>query len=277
MPGLTMNFIEYIRRTFAIGAAGLLFAASVAADDYTSLIREQRAVVIAGVREAWRLQWDASPQSACGPEDLEVALACPCSGFAYGESGKLALVRTRHGATPERLELTPFFTNTGVAGAQGAAVVQRWRPIPAAAHDEEDDWHHAADFDFLKRIQARGLSTIMKLGDYSHDGQASEFLLQVGTHPCGTQQFVLVGVSRYNPHLHVFAAAEAPAQPLVLPGAAWAALLKNPKPAPIVETNCDVPGTDTETVLTVAVRHGAFHMQRESRPCPKDGGADGNP
>lgn len=272
-----MNFIEYIRRTFAFGAAGLLFATSVAADDYASLTREQRAVMIGGVREAWRLQWDAPPHSACGPEDLEVALACPCSGFAYGEAGKLTLVRMRHGTAPERLELAPFFANTGVTGIEGAAVVQRWRPIPAAAHDEEDDWHHAADFDFLKRIQARGLSAVMKFGDYNHDGQASEFLLQVGTHPCGTQQLVLVGVSRYNPHLHVFAAAESPAQPLLLSGAAWAAVLRNPKPAPVVETSCAIPGNDTETLVTVAVRRGAFHVQRTSRPCPKGGTEEANP
>ena len=63
--------------------------------------------------------------------------------------------------------------------------------------------------------------------------------------------------------------AEAPAQPLVLSGAAWAAILKNPKPAPVVETSCEVPGNDTETLVTVAVRHGAFHVRRESRPCPK--------
>jgi hypothetical protein len=272
-----MSCNKYTYRAVAIAMAAGLLAASVTAEDYPSLIREQRAVMIDGIREAWRLQWDAPPQSACGPEDLEVALACPCRGFAYGESGKLALLRMRSGAPPERLELAPFFKDLGVAGAEGAAVVQRWRPIPAAAHDEEDDWHHAADFDFLKRIRARGPSTVMKFGDYNHDGRASELLLQVGTHPCGTQQLVLVGVSRYNPHLHVFAAAEAPAQPLVLSGAAWAAVLKNPKPAPVVETSCDVPENDTETLVIVAVRQGAFHVRRESRPCPKDGGADGNP
>lgn len=272
-----MNFIEYIRRAIAIGAASLLFATSVAAEDIPSLIREQRTVMVAGVREAWRLQWDTPPQSACGPEDLEVALACRCSGFAYGEAGKLALVRMRHGAAPERLDLAPFFKDLGVAGAEGAAVVRRWRPIPAAAHDEEDDWHHAADFDFLKRIKARGSSAVMKFGDYNHDGQASEFLLQVGTQPCGTQQLVLVGVSRYNRHLHVFAAAEAPAQPLVLSGAAWAAVLRSPKPAAVVESGCGAPGNDTETLVTVAVRRGAFHVQRTSRPCPGTSDSDGRP
>jgi len=272
-----MSCIKYTYRAVAIAMATGLLAASVTAEDYPSLIREQRAVMVNGVKETWRLQWDALPQSACGPEDLEVALACPCRGFAYGESGKLALLRMRSGAPPERLELAPFFKDLGVAGAEGAAVLQRWRPIPAAAHDEEDDWHHAADFDFLKRIHARGSSAVMKVGDYNHDGQASEFLLQVGSHPCGTQQLLLVGVSRYNRHLHVFATADTPAQPLVLSGVAWAAILRSPKPAPVVESGCDVPGSDGETLVTVAARHGAFHVRRESRPCAQESGADGRP
>ena len=266
-----------IGRFLATVATAWLLAAGAVAAEPASLVREQKAVAVNGVKETWRLQWDAEPESACGPEDMEVALACPCSGFAYGEAGRLSLVRTRPGKPAERLELAPFFKEAGIAGAAGNVVLQRWRPIPAAAHDEEDDWHHAADFDFLKRVHARGSTGILNLADYNHDGQATEFLLQVGAGGCGKRRMMLVGVSRYNPRLHVFASAEAPDQPLALLAPVWAAVLRNSKPAPVAESSCDDRGSAVESSVTVAARRGVFHVKHEARACPKDGGADGHP
>jgi hypothetical protein len=249
--------------------AGSLFAATLAAQDYASMTREQKAVVVNGVRESWRLQWETIPQSTCGVEDLEVALACPCAGFAYGEAGRLALVRMRAGHPQERLELAPFFKDQGAPGSPGLAVLQHRRPIPAAAHDEDDDWHHAADFDFRKRVDARGPTELMKFGDYNHDGRASEFLLQVGVRPCGLPRMILVGVSRFTPQLHVFASAELPEQPLVLPATVWAALLKGTRPVHAVESGCDDPDSGgTETTVDVWAQRGVLHARRESAPCP---------
>jgi hypothetical protein len=254
--------------TLLAAALALSFSAAVAAQDYASVVREQKSVTIAGVRESWRLQWEAAPLPACGTDDLEVALGCQCTGFAYGEAGRLTLVRLRHGHPAERLELTPFFKDQGAPGPAGTAVLAHWRPIPAAAHDEDDDWHHAADFDFLKRVQARGPAELLKFGDYNHDGHASEFLLQVGLRPCGRPQMVLIGVSARNPRLHVFASAEAPDQPLVLPATAWAAVLAHPKASHTVESSCADPDSTSESTVDVAAQHGVFHVQRESRPCP---------
>jgi hypothetical protein len=267
-----MKFSARISRGLFAAATGCLLTASAAAQEYTSLVREQKAVLVGGVRETWRLQWDAPPLPACGPEDLEVALGCQCTGFAYGEAGKPTLMRLRRGHAPERLELAPFFKGQGAPGGAGMAVLQRWRPKPAAAHDEDDDWHHAADFDFMKRVQARGEADLLRFGDYTHDGRASEFLLQVGLRPCGRPQLVLVGVSRFNPRLHVFAAAEAPAEPLVLPAEAWAALRKGTKPVQTVESSCADPGSEVESTLTVSVQRGVFHLQRESKSCPRPSG-----
>ena len=272
-----MNIGSCIGKSVATAAAVWLVAATAGAADAVSLVRAQKALVVNGARESWRLQWDAEPESACGPEDMAVALACPCSGFAYGEAGKLVLVRMRKGTTPERLELASFFKGQGAPGASDSAVLQRWQPIPAAAHDEEDDWHHAADFDFMKRVHARESTEVLKLADYNHDGQATEFLLQVGAGGCGKHRMVLVGVSRYNPRLHVFASAGAPDQPLTLLAAVWAAVLRSPKPAHVMESSCDDPGRAVESSLTVAARRGVFHVKREARACPKDGGADGHP
>src|SRR5260370_28207431 len=80
------------------------------AGDSKPIIREERKIVINGVEELWQLEWANTPTLTCGPEDAEWN-TCPCSGFAYGESGDLTLVRKRKGQKDERLHLTPFFTD----------------------------------------------------------------------------------------------------------------------------------------------------------------------
>jgi len=162
------------------------------------VVREQQAVMINGVREVWRLEWAAAPLTACGPEDVEAALACPCAGFAYGEAGQLSLVRTRPGAAEERLELTSFFRPDALPVRGNLAVLQHWLPIPATADNEDDDWHHASDINFLQRVRARGAAGIMRLADYNHDGLAGEFLLQIGTRPCGRRVAVLLHAVEFH-------------------------------------------------------------------------------
>ena len=74
------------------------------------LIREEQKIVVNGVPEVWRLQWKSPPEVAdCGPEDPSGAMTCPCSGFAYGESGQMDLIRIRDGGEIDHLELTPLF------------------------------------------------------------------------------------------------------------------------------------------------------------------------
>jgi hypothetical protein len=253
-----------------LAGTACLFAAGVAAAPVASLIREQKMVVVDGVKESWRLEWEAPPVSTCGAEDVDTAMSCPCSGFAYGEAGALSLVRLRPGASEERLALAPYFRDHGIPGAAGAAVLQRWRPIPATVHSEDDDWRHATDWNFLQRVRARPSAEVMRTADYNHDGRASEFLMQVGTRPCGRQAMVLVGVSRFNPRLHVFASAEAPNVPLELAPRTWEAVRRSDKPVHVIEWPCGDQAGDVESMATVAVRRGIFHVQREDRPCAKE-------
>ncbi|MDE2219339.1 MAG: hypothetical protein KGJ52_03070, partial [Gammaproteobacteria bacterium] len=163
------------------------------AAELADLVRAQRAVRVNGVIETWKLEWETLPVPVCGPDDVAVALACPCAGFAYGEAGRLSLVRLRAGATREVLDLTGFYRHEAVPGPGNLAVLQRWVPVPATAHDEDDDWHHASDLNFIARVRARGAADVMRLADFNHDGQANEFLLQVGTQGCGARRMVLVG------------------------------------------------------------------------------------
>jgi hypothetical protein len=255
----------------AASATALLVLQGVHATDGASVVREQRTVMINGAREVWRLEWAAAPISVCGPEEVETALACPCSGFAYGEAGQLTLVRLRHGAAAERLELTSFFRPDAVPVKGSLAVLQRWRPIPATADNEDDDWHHASDLDFLQRVHARGATTLMQFADYNHDGAASEFLLQIGTRPCGRHLAVLVGVSRFNQRLHVFASAETPDVPLELGPRVWEAVRRSAGPVRVVEWPCADHASEVESTVTISARHGIFHVQRADQPCPKTG------
>ena len=67
------------------------------------------------------------------------AESCMCTGFAPGERGDLDLVRQRPGAADERMSLSPLFD----------------------------------DHETMLATTAR----VMTLGDYDHDGRASELVL----------------------------------------------------------------------------------------------------
>jgi hypothetical protein len=232
------------------------------------LVREQHAVQVNGAYETWKLEWETLPASACGPDDVAVALACPCSGFAYGEAGVLSLVRLRPGTNRELLDLTGFYRPENLPVTGNLAVLQRWVPVPATAHDEDDDWHHASDFNFVSRVQARGTAPVMRIGDFNHDGQASEFLLQVGAQGCGRHLMVLVGVSRRNTRLHVFASAEAPDVPLELDAQTWEAVRGSAKPVRALESRCEGQAGQVEAEVRVELRRGIFHVRRTTHPCP---------
>jgi hypothetical protein len=114
----------------------------------------------------------------------------------------------------QELELGPLFIRDELPG-DGPAVLQRSPP-----DFDKDISAGDKDAQFIREVVKRGSTDVMNLADYDHDGRATEVLLQVGTLPCGRHQMVLVGVSKQNPHLHVFSAVEKPTAPLVLSGLA---------------------------------------------------------
>ncbi|HET7464153.1 MAG TPA: hypothetical protein VFJ82_23045 [Longimicrobium sp.] len=222
-------------------------AAVSAAPAGAGVVREETVVRMGATPERWALVWRRPPRPACGPEEPEMALTCPCTGFAYGEAGELDLVRRRPGQAEERLALTPLFREAGGDGPgdiDSLAVLQRW---PVREPDVE-----AMDGEGLPRaIRARRAVRVMALGDYDHDGRATEFLLQVGTLPCGKRQAVLVGVSRANSSMHVFRSQGHPGQPLVLPTYVWERLRRSGGRATIVEWPCGDHGAETETDVSL--------------------------
>jgi len=245
-----------MRRRLVCAVAALMFCAGFAPPP--SLVRDQRDVVVGGIRETWRLVWADAPKEVCRADDVG-ASTCPCNGFAYGEAGDLWLERHRPGAQVERLRLAPLFKDYLDIDAPGA-VLQR---TPWRESDGDPDGRALA---VAAAIAARPAAPVLRLADYDHDGRATEFLLQVGTMPCGKRMAVAVGVSRSNPHLHALSSAAHPKRPLVMPVWVWEALAKrSPKPHEI--WSCGDHGSSVRSMLTISARNGTIRAVNRDYGC----------
>jgi hypothetical protein len=217
------------------------------------VLREEAVVRVGGAAERWTLVWRGPPRSVCAPEDLDGALTCPCTGFAYREKGELDLVRHRPVWTQERLAHTPLFRAADVDGPSGIdslAVLPRW-PVRRA-----DYAAMGGDGVPAAAIRARPAVRVIAPSDYDHDGRATEFVLQVGTLPCGRREAVVVGVSATDGSLHAFASAAHPERPLVLEVRFWERLRElgsraadSRDRAAWVEWPCGDHGSETQTEL----------------------------
>lgn len=195
-------------------------------------IREERKVLVNGVMETWQLRWKSPPKPVC--ESNEEAAACPCMGFAFGESGELDLVRRRNNVEIDRLELTPFFGEVP-SDEEHKAVVSRWDLEPESS----------ASGASLGRRKAKRL---MQFEDYDHDGAKSEFFLQTSTLPCGKSYGVVVGISKIRPKLHAFRSRNAV---IVVQKQTWLALKNSRQPVRVVEWPCDDHAAEEETEVEI--------------------------
>ncbi len=220
-------------------------------------VREEQTIAVDGARETWRLEWAAPPEPYCEPSDA--SLTCPCTGFAYGEAGDLFLLRLRDGRETERLHLTPFFTED-----PGKAVIQRW---PA---DFDRDFKNAEREDFPSLVRQRPVVRVMRLGDYDHDGRATEFYLQTEALPCGKSFGVVIGVSKLNPRLHVFGAASNPGAPLYMQKRGWEALRRATGPVDILDWQCEDHAAGAETRLRIHWTAKGIEGVRRRYTCPPE-------
>lgn len=248
----------------------LLIASPLLAAPTGEVVREQRAFMIDGQREVWRLVWRGTPEdnNSCGPVNPEQAMTCPCDGFAYAQVGDLVLERQRRSAPPERMPLSPLFAESEMlANDKGPeAMLARW---PARLNDID---HRPTS----TTIHARPIVPVMRLRDDNHDGIAGEFLLQVNAGPCGHQALVAVGITRINPHLHALTTAEHPERPLALSPSQWEALARNPHPGALIDVGCGDHGADEETTLALSADDGRIHVTRISSTCPDTADANGD-
>jgi hypothetical protein len=229
-----------------------------------AVTREEQVVTIDSNSERWRLEWVTQPKPVCSPED-ECWHCCPCSGFAFGEYGKLDLVRIRAGHADERLSLAPLFKETEhPAEAPDVVVLRRW-PV------SEGDFDSPESPMLPERVRARPLAKIMETADYDHDGRASEFLFQIGAAPCGHQQTVLIGVSRSNPTLHVFGTVGHPKTPLVLDHASsWVQLLHSSGPVTVTEITCGDHGSEEQIDIRLEATPRGITATRSVYSCGSD-------
>jgi hypothetical protein len=250
----------------------IILTGACPADAAERLIREQRIIKVQGGKEIWQLAWDGRPAMVCGPEEVHMAITCPCSGFAYAEYGKLLLVRWRGGREVEQMDLGPLFELSeppSVGDVKGAAYVQRW-PLASADFDREA----RKDRRLVADIKRRPAPEIMRFADYDRDGEATEFLIQVGTQPCGKWQFAAVGVSTREPRLHALTSAAKPDAPLIMPLAAWQALLRSPGPQAVPTWACGDHGSESRTELILAADNGEIYVRGREFSCPADGQAE---
>lgn len=234
-----------------------------------SIIQEERAIVISGVKEKWRLEWVSAPNPVCAPEEgFFVWGVCPCAGFEFGEEGELDLVRLRPKLPEERLHLTPFFQGQEKPGS--AAVLRRW---PVMKNDR--DWAMDADREdleeFSKRVRSRSPVSVMNIADYNHDGIGAEFVLQVGSGPCGHQQAILIGIDRRNPHLHAFGTVEYPDRPIVLEHLdSWEKLLHSRGEITIIQMGCGDHGSEEQTEIHLRTDSQGIHATQYVYKCQQN-------
>ncbi len=255
---------KFIFFLFSLVAA--LSAVVAFAGDSKPVIREEHKISINGVEELWQLEWAQTPSPSCGPEDSAWS-TCPCTGFAFGESGELTLVRKRQGQKDERLALTPFFSDeydSPASSSTSKAVLARWE-----VHDK--DYDDSDKPDFVARVRSRPLLRIMNFKDYDHDGKPTEFMLQVGTLPCGKLMSIVVGISSKNPHLHVFSSERQPKQPLILQACQWEALHKAKAPIKVTDWQCGDHGSEQEVEFELVAQNGNIRAMRRTYECKENG------
>ncbi len=257
-----MTFGRALTLTLALALTAPALAAPA------QFLREQRTVGAGGAAEVWQLAWQGRPRSICGPEDVEMAITCPCTGFAYGELGKLELQRKRGGKVVDRMDLGPLFRELPADNSDGLAAMQ-WRQMTQHDFDTAADGSSKA---FLAQVAKRPGPRVMNMADYDHDGVASEFLVQVSAGPCGHTEYAAVGVSKARPKLHALGSMANPDDPLVMPGSAWHALLAG-KPQRVVNYPCGDHGTDQQEELLVSAAKGTIKVQRVLRACSDSGEA----
>lgn len=241
-----------------------------AADE--QVVREQESATVNGARETWRLIWEKKPATVCGPDEVSMAITCPCSGWAYAEYGKLSLVRSRGGREIERMDLRPLFGKFDYPEADkvdGSAILQRW-PLKLSDIDRENN----GDPKLITEIKRRRAPNIMRFADYDRDGAQTEFLMQVGTLSCGKLQFAAIGVTKAIPHIHALTSATQPDTPLMMPLRAWKALLRSPGPSAVSTWLCGDHGSETRSELVVSANDGAIHVKDREYSCPANGKAE---
>lgn len=237
----------------------LLVASSAQAAE---AVRESHQVRVGANLETWQLRWLEKPEWICTPPDPETN-TCPCSGFQNGQKGSVALVRLRKGKEIERLDLTPFFGGDYTVTQDGAV-------LPYKAVLDGDD-RRIDDPALPAEIAKRKTVQVMKLGDYTRQGQATQFALQTDTQPCGKHYGVVFGVTPDKPALHAIGSVSKPGEPLFLPMPLWEQLRDFPGPQTQITWRCGDHFSDVENELEIDPSPQGLRVKAREYECDDDG------
>ncbi len=247
---------------FALGLIllPLLFQAKEIFRDYANVMVNNR-------REVWELRWQKKPHAVrgCWYDQIDLAFTCPCTGVAYAEAGPLSLVRTKDGQEFERLDLAPPFQAAGdfaYSTSQGEAAI-----IKLSTSPDDITENTLAQ---VKKIQKRKVRKILNMVDLDHDGQKTEFLLSVGSAPCGKVQQVAVGISKQNSSLHFFASTTKPQQALSLASYEWEALLKGKDKVTVIDWRCADHGAIQQIERELSFVDGKIKGKQFEYRCDSD-------
>jgi hypothetical protein len=214
-----------------------------------AVVRESATVSIDGALESWRLEWRHPALPVCMGDDW---YTCPCNGFEFGEKGDLDLVRQKPNAPEERLSLDALFEDRD-------AKLARWTPL--------DTDRNKLTVPSPAALQKRPLVSLMKFGDYDHDGRATEFVLQIAAFPCGHTTSVVLGIDKNNPRLHVFSSVEAPKDWLTLESRSDWEKVRGPLPVTLVEVSCGDHASEDEETVQISADAKGLHTERRKKSC----------
>jgi len=111
----------------------------------------------------------------------------------------------------------------------------------------------------------------MELGDYNHDGSATEFYLQTSAAACGWQQGIVIGTTATNPRLHAFGTVKHPNTPLVMKTREWKALLDSKGATKTQYVTCGDHGAEEEVERTITTTVKGIAIVNRTYECTEDG------
>ncbi len=212
------------------------------------VVRETKKVKVDAVEETWTLRWKSPPVDNC----MDIAwYTAPCQAVEYGEKGHLELVREHGSDPPDVLGLDSLFSDN-------SAELPRYKT-------EKNDPIDSVD---VAKIKARPVVSVMKLGDYDHDGRETEFVIATGTAVFGHTTGAVVGISKKDPKLHVFKAADG--TPLLLDHLSSWEKVRTAKTSPvsIVTISCGDHGSTEEDSTIVSFGASGLSTKETKRKCP---------
>ncbi len=155
-------------------------------------VAEEHRVMVDGVEEVWRVRFTTPPRL---PEPLPEEPNCADWNDQNFENRRAVIERLRDGVVIDRL-VNPSANvpaSDAISEAPLATRVAIYRRVRPSAGPQLT----------LAESERLPLPTVLSIGDYDHDGRATEFVLPMGFFICGNSSRGVVGLDRKHPRLHL--------------------------------------------------------------------------